>query len=220
MIELLERPGRLDIAMSPEERLERAFFSRWGKIPIIGNRGDGSPVYAIRGGAEKLFMLANSSQATTAAPVVQPTGTAIRTMLQIEAPSTKGLSVVEWGISGDGVVASNPPGKCELFTTTVAATMSTASVLADVCSLNGPADEGTLITFGGTTHTAFATAAVTEGTVANYRLGDLQLVPPTSGWVKQWPLGREFVCALSKFIRVRVTFTVSINVYTYVIWAE
>jgi len=226
MIELLERPaltqeGRLDMSMSLAERMDRAFYRRYGKMAkVIGERGDGSPVYAIRGAGERVYAIQNSSQPSTAAPVSQPTGTAIRTMLQIEAGATHGLQVVEWGISLDGVVASNPPGKCELFTTTVAATMSTASVAADVTAYNGANDEVSSITYGGTTHTGFATAAVTEGTVVNYRMGDMQLIPPTSGWVKQWPLGREFMVATAKFIRVRVTFTVSINAFMYVMWAE
>lgn len=169
--------------------------------------------------SQALYSINNSSVATTAAPVKQPTGTAIRTMLQIQAPSTKSLTIVEWGISFDGSAAATPI-QCELFTTTVAATMSTASVLADVTSVTGPADEGTLITFGATTNTGFATAAVTEGTVANYRTLDLQLLPPTGNYVKQFPLGREPICPLSKFIRVRVTAGTTVNAYMYVVWGE
>lgn len=170
--------------------------------------------------AEHIYMLANSTAATTAVAVHQPTGSAIRTMLQIEAPSTKSLTVVEWGISFDGTTSTNAPVQCELFSTTVAATMSTATVSGDISLFNAPADEASLITLTGTTHTGFATAAVTEGTVANYRLGDLQHVSPTAGYVKQFPLGREWVCPPSKFIRVRLIATVTVNAYIYVIWSE
>lgn len=169
--------------------------------------------------SQALYLIQNSSAVTTAAPVSQPTGSAIRTMLQIEAPSTKSLTIVEWGISFDGSAAATPI-KCELLTTTVAATMSTASVAADVTSLNGPADEVSLITYGGTTHTGFATAAVTEGTVANARMLDLQLVAPTSQYVKQFPLGREPVVAPSKFLRVRVTAGTTVNAFIYCMWGE
>jgi len=217
----------MDNVVAPGLLSPEAFYRHVGDLterltPPTGPIGyyHGKAINPITGASEKLYMLANSSLATVAAPVVQPTGTAIRTMLQIQAPSTKSLTVVEWGISLDGTVSTNPPGKCELLSTTVAATMSTASVLADVTSYNGPADEGTLITFGATTNTGFATAAVTEGTIANYRLGDLQQIPPTSGWVKQWPLGREFVVPLSKYLRVRVTFSVTVNAYIYVVWSE
>src|SRR5205823_7121684 len=110
--------------------------------------------------------------ATTAAPVKQPTGTAIRTMWQIECPATLNLNYVEWGTSFDGTTSTNVPGQVELFTTTVAATMSTAHVSGDVTLYGDIGGTGTQIAFAGTTHSAFATAAVTEGTVANYRMGD------------------------------------------------
>lgn len=169
--------------------------------------------------SQALYLIQNSSAVTTAAPVSQPTGSAIRTMLQVEAPSTKSLTIVEWGISFDGSAAATPI-KCELFTTTVGATMSTASVLADTTPITGPLDETSLITFGGTTHTGFATAAVTEGTVANARMLDLQLVAPTSQYVKQFPLGREPMVPPSKFLRARVTAGTTVNAYIYVVWGE
>lgn len=170
--------------------------------------------------AEKLYVLQNSANPTTAAPVKQPTGSAIRTMLQIQAPSTESLTVVEWGISFDGTSATAVPVQCELLTTTVGATMSTASVAADITKLNQPNDVASLVTLGATTNTGFATAAVTEGTPANVRVLDLQLVSPTSGYVKQWPLGREPMVAASAFIRVRVTAAATVNAYIYVVWSE
>jgi len=171
--------------------------------------------------AEKLFMVNNSSQPTTAAPVSQPTGTAIRTMLQLEAGANNRFTVVEWGISFDGSAAATPI-KVELFGTTVAATMSTAFVAADLMPYNDANVEASNLTLGGTTHSGFATAAVTEGTVANYRAFDTQLIAPTSQYWKQFPLGREPVVAVGtgKFLRVRVTAGASVNAYIYVVWAE
>ena len=180
----------------------------------------GAPIYPIAGAGERLFSIQNSSQATTAAPVHQPTGTAIRTMQQIECPSTLDLTLVEWGSSFDGTTATNSPGQVELFGNTVNATMSTAAVSGDVTLFNNFGGTGTQIVFGGTTHTGFATAAVTEGSVANYRLADLQHIPPTSGYVKQWPLGREFQLPSSKLLRCRVTFAQTVNQYFYAIWSE
>src|ERR1051325_7273683 len=105
-------------------------YRRGDKYPI-GRRPSGKPIYAIVGAAtESLFLIANSSNPTTAAPVVQPTGTAIRTMLQIEGSATQSIDVVEWGISYDGSAAAAGI-KTEFFSTTVAATMSTASVSGD-----------------------------------------------------------------------------------------
>lgn len=172
--------------------------------------------------AEHVFLTQNSTLATTAAPVKQPTGSAIRTMLQLECGPTDVMTIVEWGISFDGVTASAVPVQVELFTTTVAATMSTALAATDVCLYNQPSDTAVVpsIVYSGTTHSGFATAAVTEGTVANYRLLDLQQIAPTTAYVKQWPLGREPVVTAAKFLRVRVTAAATVNAYIYVVWAE
>jgi hypothetical protein len=219
MVELLTS---LDLTPTPQERLEAAFRRRYGHDPlVIGQRRDGSDILGIRGGAERLFLTQNSTLASTAAPVKQPTGTAIRTMLQILAPAAVPMAIVEWGISFDGIIATSVPIQCEFFTTTVAATMSTALAATDVVLYSTPLDTTSVsgIQYG-TTASAFATAAVTEGTVANARMMDLQLIAPTTGYVKQFPLGREPTCPPAKYIRVRVTAGVTVNAYTYIVWAE
>jgi len=168
------------------------------------------------------YMAYNSSRATTAAPVKQPTGTAIRTMMQLNLGAGITARIIEWGCSFDGSAAATP-GQVELFETSVAATMSTQFVDADIQSYNnanGPAQGGTanipINTGGG--NSGFATAAVTEGTVANYRGFDLQMLPPTAPYVKQFPLGREPELKASNFLRIRVTFSASVNMYCYVIF--
>lgn len=172
---------------------------------------------------DTLYLVYNSSLATTAAPVSQPTGTAIRTMLQLKLGAMNtSAQLVEWGCSFDGSAAATP-GKVELFETTVAATMSTAYVNADIQLFNnngGPANASNLpIDVTGTGTSGFATAAVTEGTVTNYRGFDLQLLPPTAPYVKQWPLGREPDWKAGNFLRCRMTFGASINAYIYVIFS-
>lgn len=164
--------------------------------------------------AETLYFIQNAVRPTAAAPVKQPTGTAVRTMLQIATTTTQGLYIVEWGISFDGSAAATPI-EVELFGCTGAATMSTALAAADVQNMtdaNGPAVA--VLQFG-TALTAFATAAATEGTVANYRPFDEQLIAPTSQYVKQWPLGREPEIAASQFVRVRVTAPATVNCKIY-----
>lgn len=170
--------------------------------------------------AEHLFVTQNSTRATTAAPVKQPTGTAIRTMLQLATTTTDSLNIVEWGISFDGSAAAAGI-QVELFGCTGAATMSTALAATDVTLLNQPLD--TAVVSGlqySTALSAFATAAVTEGTVAAYRLFDMQIIQPTSQYVHQWPLGREPVATPSTFIRVRVTAAASVNAYIYIAWTR
>ena len=174
------------------------------------------------------YLVQNSAQQTTAVAVVQPTGTSLRTMLQL-APLASGfpIKIIEWGCSFDGSAAATP-GKVEFFACTGAATMSTALAAADVMPwgsrLDYPANtagtSGTPLSLG-TALSGFATAAVTEGTVANYRGFDLQQIAPTNQYVKQFPLGREPQfggnSATQEFLRVRMTFGASVNAYVYVV---
>lgn len=168
---------------------------------------------------ERLYMAGNWTRPTAAAPVKQPTGTAVRTLLQLATTTTNGLYVVEWGISFDGSAAATPI-QVELFNCTGAATMSTALAATDVSRIAAPLGTETIPLQYGTALSAYATAAVTEGTVANYNAFDVQLIAPTSQYVKQWPLGREPEAALSTFIRVRVTAAASVNASCYVIFGD
>lgn len=166
------------------------------------------------------YLIYNSAGVTTAAPVKQPTGTAIRTMLQLAVASGDPLKVEEWGISFDGTAAATPV-QCELVDTgTVAATMSTAHVTGNVTQLDYVADSGASnLSFGTTALTGFATAALSaEGTITATRMGDLQMVPPSSLYVKQFPLGAEFIVSGGRFLRVRVTAAATVNAWIYVIF--
>lgn len=176
-----------------------------------------------------IYYVQNSAQNTTAAPVKQATGTAVRTMLQL-APlvSSFPVKLIEWGCSFDGSAAATP-GEVELFACTGAATMSTALAAADVMlygsRLDTPANtagsSGSPLSLG-TALSGFATGAVTEGTVAATRMFDLQQISPINQYVKQFPLGREPQLggnsATQEFLRVRMTFGTTVNAYVYVIF--
>lgn len=176
--------------------------------------------------AAKTYLIHNSAQVTTAAPVKQPTGTAIRTMMQLAPASGVAVRLIEWGCSFDGSAAAQP-GQVEVFATTVAATgLSTAYVVGDIQPFGDPnAAANTSGTSGvpfnlGTSLSGFATAAVTEGTVANARMFDAQMIAPTNQYVKQFPLGREPEFngkATVEYLRVRMTFGTTINAYIYVV---
>ena len=168
---------------------------------------------------ESIFLAHNSLRPTTAAPVKQPTGTAVRTMLQLATTTLEGLYIVEWGISFDGSAAAAPI-QVELFGCTGAATMSTALAAVDVQNVANPGGAAVNALQFGAALSGFATAAVTEGTVANYRAFDIQQVAPTSQYVKQYPLGREPAALLSTFVRVRVTAAATVNAYTYIIFGQ
>lgn len=162
---------------------------------------------------------------TTAAPVKQPTGTAIRTMMQLAPASGVPVRVVEWGCSFDGSVAATP-GTVELVDTgTVFATaLSTAYAAADIQPHNDPnAPANTSGTSGvplnlGTGLSGFSTAAVTEGSTTAARMGDCQLLDPINPYVKQFPLGREFEVPGGHALRVRMTFGATVNALIYVIF--
>lgn len=164
-----------------------------------------------------LYLLQNGAVGTTAAPVVVTTGTAIKTLIQFKPSATVIAKIVEWGISFDGSAAATP-GKIELMESDVAATV-TAHAAADITKYDGDAlaggDPTTNLIQVGTTSTGYTSSS--EGTTTVSRMFDLQLLPPTGPYVKQFPLGREPVLQVGKFARIRVTFGTAINAYCYMI---
>lgn len=175
----------------------------------------------------KCYMVVNSSisAAVTAAPVKQPTGTAIRTMMQLAPATGFAIRIVQWGCSFDASALA-VPGEVELCTTgTVFATMSTAFAAADVMPWNDP--NATANTAGSsgvplnlsTTTSGFATAAVTEGSITVIRELDTFLIDPAAGpYVCQFPLGREPEVAAGSALRVRATFGTTVNMYAYIVF--
>ena len=173
--------------------------------------------------AAKTYIVYNSAMATTAAPVAQPTGSAIRTMMQLRPATGIVIRPIAWGVSFDASAAATP-GKVELVEVDVAATMSTAFAAADIQpygDANAPANSagstGSPLNLSPTT-SGFATAAVTEGTPTASRMADIQLVAPTNQYIQQFPLAREFEVAPQKYLRVRVTFGATVNMICWIIF--
>jgi hypothetical protein len=164
-----------------------------------------------------LYLLQNGAAGTTAAPVVVTTGNTIKTLLQFKPSATVVAKIIEWGISFDGSAAATP-GKIELMESDVAATV-TAHAAADITKYDSDAlaggDPTTNLIQVGTTSTGYTSTG--EGTTTVARMFDLQLLPPTGPYVKQFPLGREPVLQVGKFARIRVTFGTAINAYCYMI---
>lgn len=159
-----------------------------------------------------IYWAANGVSPTTAAQVPVTTGTAIKTLLQVATPSTENLKVIEWGISFDGSAAATPI-RCELLQTDVAATVTTLTP-----TLWGDPNEPASLCVGGTAATGYTATA--EGTITATRVFDVQFIAPTNQYVKQYPLGRELIIPVSKFLRVRVTAGTAVNAYCYIIWEE
>jgi hypothetical protein len=157
----------------------------------------------------------NGPSPTTAAQQKVTTGTAIKTLLQIATPATRQIQIVAWGISFDASAAATP-GQVELVQTDVAATV-TAHVAAGLVCQTDPNSPTSAMTLG-TSATGYTASA--EGTTTATRMFDAQLIAPTNQYIYQWTEGEGPIVAISKFLRVRVTFGAAINAITWVEWDE
>lgn len=165
------------------------------------------------------YIVYNGAMPTTASTPDVTTGTSIKTLLQLK-PAVP-IKVIEWGISFDGSAAATP-GICELIDTgTVFATV-TASAQADVmpffdsnAPVNTSGTSGTPLNLG---TSASGYTSTSEGSITATRVGDTQLVAPTSQYVKQFPLGREFGVPALDSLRIRVHFAAAVNALCYVVF--
>lgn len=167
------------------------------------------------------YKIFNAPMATTAATAKVTTGTSIKTMLQLATPATRQIQVLEWGFSIDQAPATTGVGVVELIQTDVAATV-TAHVAAGVQNLdpNGPASLLTL----GTTATGYTASG--EGTPTATRLFDATEVAGVSNGALPISYSYQFmpdcrpIVAISKFLRVRVTFSAAASMLCWVTFAE
>jgi len=167
------------------------------------------------------YTVFNGAAPTTAALVKVTTGTAIKTMLQLATPSTRQIRIVEWGYSLDAAPATTGTGVVELLQTDVAATV-TAHVAAGIVN-DDPNGTASLLTLG-TSATGYTASA--EGTPAATRMFDAQLVAGVSNgadpttYLRTFLPGAQPIVAISKFLRVRVTFSAAVNMLTWVKFEE
>lgn len=163
------------------------------------------------------YLIANGPMPTTAIFAPVTTGTSIKTLLQIKPSATLGAKIKEWGISFKGFAAAEPI-KVELIETDVAATV-TASVANDIFKYDAAAlmggDPTTNLIQVGTAATGYTASA--EGTITAVRMFDLQLIPPTYQYVKQFPLGLEPFLQIAKFGRIRVHAPAAVDAYCYML---
>ena len=136
-----------------------------------------------------------------------------KTVMQIATPSTQDITMVAYAVSFDGISATADPVLVDLIETNVAATVTslTPSPYSDP---NAPPS----LCVGGTSATGYNASA--EGTITASRLLDAVEVPPSSGIVIQFPLGREPGVAVSKFLRLRCLAPQAVNCVPILVWEE
>lgn len=162
------------------------------------------------------YRIYNGPAPTTAAQATVTTGTAIKTLLQVQPSATNTLKVVEYGISFDASAAATPI-KVEVLETDVAATV-TAHVASGIVKWDAQAlaggDPTTNLIQVGTAATGYTASA--EGSITATRVFAAELIAPTNQWAYQFPLGREPIVQISKFLRIRVTAGAAVNAYCWV----
>ena len=165
------------------------------------------------------YKVFNAPMATTAATAKVATGTAIKTMLQLATPSTRQIQLISWGFTCDG--SPSAASMAELIQTDVAATV-TAHVASGVQPLD-PNAPASLLTLG-TSATGYTATA--EGTTTASRAFDVVQMPPSSSgtaallYTYQWMPDERPIVAVSKFLRVRVTFGSTVNMACWVTYDE
>lgn len=162
----------------------------------------------------------NSASPTTAAPVKVTTGTAIKTLLQLATPTTRQMRIISWGFTADAAPATTGVGVVELLQTDVAATV-TAHVAAGVPNMD-PNGTPSLLTLG-TTASGYTASA--EGTTTASRLFDAEEIAgvsngPTTRFRYQFMPDERPIVAVSRFLRVRVTYSAAVNMLCWVAWDE
>jgi len=154
----------------------------------------------------------------TAAGVVTEisTLTSLATMLQVATPSTTEITVLGWGISFKGVVSTDVPGMVYLLDSDVGATGAT-SLTPDAY---GQTSSKTSLCVGGTGATAVHDGSITEGTITASRLLDSVECHPQTGYSVWFPPDACPQIAVSRFLRVRVSFAVAISCLPWIVYAE
>lgn len=168
------------------------------------------------------YKCANFAMVTTAAPVKVTTGTAIKTMLQLSTPSTRQIQLISWGFSLDTSPTTTAVGVMELVQTDVAATTGTAHVAAGVQPLD-PNAPPSLLTLG-TANTGY-TFTVEGTTTASRSIDTVEIAGATNGagptaYSYQFMPDERPIIAVSKFLRVRATFSVAANAICWVVFDE
>ena len=160
--------------------------------------------------AQPQYIAYNAVPPTTAVTTHVSTGTSIKTLLQVTAPSSRPLQIVQWGITFSGA-ASNVV--CELINTTTVAGGSPTSVTPTVLTPGAPA---ALATAG---HSPSSEGSI----VSTVRVFDYQKIASnavSNGYKWEYSLGREPVLDVSQVLRVRVHASAAVDAVCWIQWEE
>lgn len=165
------------------------------------------------------FKTWNGPMPTTAAQASVAVANGVKTMLQVATPSSRYITLISWGYSID--VAPAGIGTVELLQTDVAATV-TAHLASGVQPLD-PGAPASLMTLG-TSSTGYTASA--EGTTTAARVFDAKKIPIAAGstdlsYSYQFMPDERPVVPISKFLRVRTTFTATTpTMLCWIVWDE
>lgn len=139
--------------------------------------------------------------------------TGAKCAIQIATLSTNRIRVIEYGASGSGTPGSTKT----LITLAQAATASTMSNAHSTSTITPTGDDATACPLTmDTTHCGYGTGTITSTTTDRQFAG--ALIDPAEHYEKQFPLGRDFIVAPSKFLQLRINTGATNTVLAYVIF--
>lgn len=132
-----------------------------------------------------------------------------KTIFELASSANVPVAIVEWSVTFDGTSATATPVKVE--SQRFSAAVTTATTQAGVAwGLHG-----------GTAASTTKHSTTTEGAgTATAASGQIIRVPPSGGFLEQYPLGRELYVPISSFWRLRLTAAQAVNVSFHVVWDE
>jgi hypothetical protein len=132
------------------------------------------------------------------------------------------MRIISWGFTTDAAPATTGVGVWELIDTDVGATV-TAHVAAGCPNITNPGGTASKLTMG-TEATGYTATA--EDTVTAARLLDAREVDGVSNGASGNHYSYQFMpderplVAVSKFLRVRCTYSAAVNALCWVVWDE
>jgi hypothetical protein len=130
-----------------------------------------------------------------------------KSVIELGTGAADRCRIVQWSVTFDGTSATATPVKVEVGRFSAAVTTASSFTPVKLDAAEGAA----AIT---AKHSTSTEGAGTADAVEIYR------VPPTSGMVLQYPLGREWVIGTSGFWRMRLTAAATVNATVQVTWDE